>query len=296
MKVEELLLDNDILDIFIGDRNIRNDFIYQLSMPHLTGKNICDLANNLGLEMTYNTGIYQGYSRRQYMQALIRYCINENKISELFNEITDKRKFKFLTDDYFYYIGDANSKYNQMIGDFFDSINKLLNFENAYLIHSNNFWRVASFNENIKIELPKKDIDMEFIDSEYNNIQKNICEKDYNHAITLCRTLVEEVFIKMLTKKNVKFDQNGDIRYYYKLVRENYNLKTGTDIDKSLNKLLTGLSNIIDAITEIRNKAGDSHAFLNKNYNLEEYYIRLMANASVTISEFLLETMKSDKE
>ena len=291
MSNERLLLDDNIIKILIGDSIINNEFINGVTMPNLSGPKLCKLAEKLGMNIPYNEGNYKGYSRKQYMKDIIEYCINKEKISDLFNELIKKSNFKYLTENNFLYRGDSNSQYYELVQDFYMRINEMLNFDDAYLVHNGTTWYVKKFDEDIKIEVSKEDINLEFIKKEYDKALKDLNENNYQHAITLCRSLLEDVFIKLLNNKSIEFKQNGEIKNYYKLVKENYNLKTGSDIDKSINELFTGLESVINAITELRNKASDSHAFQNKNYDLREYHIKLMINASVSISEFLIELM-----
>ena len=291
MSNERLLLDDNIIKILIGDSIINNEFINGVTMPNLSGPKLCKLAEKLGMNIPYNEGNYKGYSRKQYMKDIIEYCINKEKISDLFNELIKKSNFKYLTENNFLYRGDSNSQYYELVQDFYMRINEILNFDDAYLVHSGTTWYVKKFDEDIKIEVSKEDINLEFIKKEYDKALKDLNENNYQHAITLCRSLLEDVFIKLLNNKSIEFKQNRKIKNYYKLVKENYNLKTGSDIDKSINELFTGLESVINAITELRNKASDSHAFQNKNYDLREYHIKLMINASVSISEFLIELM-----
>ena len=125
MKCEELLLDENIINILIGDKSINKDIIYPVNMPYLRGIDICNIANDIGFKMPYNEGLYKGYSRKNYMKDLIKYCIKENKISNLFNEITRKNKFKFLAEDSFLYRGDSNMQYYEMMNDFYTSVSAL---------------------------------------------------------------------------------------------------------------------------------------------------------------------------
>lgn len=296
MKCEKLLLEDNIIGILIGDKPVNKSVIDGITMPNLSCRKICDIAKKIGMNISYNEGTYKGYSRKQYMRDVISFCIKENKISDLFNEITKKSNFKYLTENTFLYRGDSNMRYHELIGNFYMSINEILNFDDAYLVHDNDVWYVKKFDEDIKLELPKEEIDIDFIKREYDKALQDLENNNYQHAITLCRTLLEDVFVKMLNNKNVDFKQDGGIKNYYKLVKENYNLKTNSDIDKSINELFSGLENIVNAITELRNKASDSHAFQNKKYNLKEYHIKLMINSSISISEFLINLMNDDTE
>ena len=84
-RKEGSLLDNDILRIIIGDKQIGNELFIENKMPYLSGKKVCLLGQELGLNINYNSGEYIGYSRLDYIKDVVNYCIKNNKISELFN-------------------------------------------------------------------------------------------------------------------------------------------------------------------------------------------------------------------
>lgn len=111
---------------------------------------------------------------------------------------------------------------------------------------------------------------------------------EYDSAITKSRTLLEEVFCFVIEKKDVVPSEKGDINKLYGQVKELYNMHTEPDMDKRINKLLSGFEKIIDAIAEMRNKNSDAHGVGQKRINISEHHARLFVNAAMTMSDFIL--------
>lgn len=77
-EVLNALQDRDIIDILIGDKS---DIF-----PYKKGWELKTLCNELGLEIEYDKR-----SRWQYMEELMGFCYEQDKISELFEKILDKK-------------------------------------------------------------------------------------------------------------------------------------------------------------------------------------------------------------
>ena len=60
------------------------------------------------------------------------------------------------------------------------------------------------------------------------------------------------------------------------------------DMDKRINKLLSGLENIVQSIAEMRNNGSDSHGLGSKRVNISDYHARLALNSSIIMAEFIL--------
>ena len=65
-------------------------------------------------------------------------------------------------------------------------------------------------------------------------------------------------------------------------------MHANSEMDKRINTLLSGLEKIVSSISEMRNKASDSHGVGKNRIAIEEHHARLIVNASVTMSEFVL--------
>ena len=67
------------------------------------------------------------------------------------------------------------------------------------------------------------------------------------------------------------------------------------DMDKRVNKLLSGLESIVQSIAEMRNNGSDSHGLGNKRVNISDYHARLAVNSSTTMAEFILSVSQHSK-
>lgn len=65
-------------------------------------------------------------------------------------------------------------------------------------------------------------------------------------------------------------------------------MHTDSGMDKRINKLLSGLENIVQSIAELRNNGSDSHGLGNKRVNILQYHARLAVNAATVMAEFIL--------
>ena len=117
---------------------------------------------------------------------------------------------------------------------------------------------------------------------------RDVDHGEYDSAITKARTLLEEVFCFVIEKKGNTPSEKGDINKLYSQVKELYNMHVEPDMDKRINKLLSGLEKIINAIAEMRNKNSDAHGVGLRRINIAEYHARLFVNASMTIADFIL--------
>ena len=59
-------------------------------------------------------------------------------------------------------------------------------------------------------------------------------------------------------------------------------------MDKRINKLLSGLENIVQSIAEMRNNGSDSHGLGSKRVNISDCHARLALNSSTIMAEFIL--------
>ena len=95
--------------------------------------------------------------------------------------------------------------------------------------------------------------------------------------------------------KNCEPSDSGDIGKLYRQVKDLYSMHADNSMDKRINKMLSGLENIVQSIAEMRNKGSDSHGLGNKRVNILDYHARLAVNASTTMAEFILSVCQNNK-
>ena len=65
-------------------------------------------------------------------------------------------------------------------------------------------------------------------------------------------------------------------------------MHTDKDMDTRINKLLSGLENIVQSLSEMRNNGSDSHGLGSKRINIDSYHARLCVNSASIMAEFIL--------
>ena len=96
----------------------------------------------------------------------------------------------------------------------------------------------------------------------------------------------------MLEKKNVSPSTKGDINKLYKQVKDEYKMHEDKNADKRINRLLSGLENIVSAVSEMRNKNSDSHGVGEKRLAIDKHHARLAVNAATIMADFILSVEK----
>lgn len=292
-----LLRNKEIIAILDGDTQY-NDYEFEdgntikVSMPYLSGADLCDLSTLFGLRMTYswNGG---ALSRWKYLDNLLDFCIKNNKCSNLLSHMFAKEQFsKLLSGRGAKEIDDA---YKIIVSTIIEKINGILYFGGNELIVTGNNFVIRKVDSEVEIVAPKiKTIDREYIKSISSRALRDIEQKDYDSAITKSRTLLEETFCYVIEKKNETPSDSGDIGKLYKQVRTLYNMHTDSNTDKRIGTLLSGLNSIISAIAEMRNKDSDAHGVGANRISIEEHHARLFVNASMSMADFILSVQQNN--
>lgn len=290
----ELLQNREIIDILIGDTELGNYTLsdgstISLKMPYFTGPKLCDLSNSFGFPMPYeNNGKY--LSRWQYFDKLIKFCIEENKCSDLLNYIFSKGAFAKVFK--MNHLSDIKKLHEATVNKAIESINGTLYIGGNELVKIGSNYIIQSIDGEVLI--PKeniKRIDREYISDITSRAIRDIKNGEYDSAITKSRTLMEEVFMYAIEMKEEVKEKKGDITKLYKQVRKLYNMDIDPKADERIKKLLSGLNTIVDSVAEMRNKNSDSHGAGDERINISKHHAQLCLNAAITVSEFILSVM-----
>ena len=88
----ELLRNKEILAILDGDYEIEKKGDVRIAMPYLSGPDLCNLSALFGLSQTYACGS-SALSRWAYLDNLLEYAIEKNKMSQLLSYMFSKENF-----------------------------------------------------------------------------------------------------------------------------------------------------------------------------------------------------------
>lgn len=232
-------------------------------------------------------------SRWKYLDNLLDFCIKNDSCSSLLTHMFSIEGFSKMfegqsADD----IKDAHKK---IVSAILGKINGRLLFSKSEIVVIGDKFLVRPIDSEIELEAPTiKTIDVEFIKSLSSRAINDIEQGNFDSSITKSRTLLEETFCYALENKGMKSNNKGDIGKQFKEVRELYDMHSDSDTDKRVKTLLSGLNNIVSAITEMRNRNSDAHVIGASRVKIKEHHARLFLNSSITISEFILSVVKND--
>lgn len=296
-KNYDLLRSKDIIAILDGDSQIEEIDGIRIAMPYLSGPMLCELSQKFGCYQEYYWGNSSkpNLSRWQYMDNILKYVIKENKVSQLLSYMMEKERFsdslrKLNT------VSDIEKMNKYIIQKVIDQINSILYFGGHELVIINNQFIVKNIDEKINIDIPSINVvNRDYIKDLSERAMKDIDEGNLDSAITKSRTILEETFCYAIEIKGEEPSDNGDIGKLYKQVKDLYSMHTNKDMDKRVNKLLSGLENIVQSIAEMRNNGSDSHGLGSKRVNIADYHARLAVNSSTTMAEFILSVSQNSK-
>lgn len=296
-KNYDLLRSKDIIAILDGDSQIEEIDGIRIAMPYLSGPMLCELSQKFGCYQEYYWGNSSkpNLSRWQYMDNILKYVIKENKVSQLLSYMMEKERFsdslrKLNT------VSDIEKMNKYIIQKVIDQINSILYFVGHELVIINNQFIVKNIDEKINIDIPSINVvNRDYIKDLSERAMKDIDEGNLDSAITKSRTILEETFCYAIEIKGEEPSDNGDIGKLYKQVKDLYSMHTNKDMDKRVNKLLSGLENIVQSIAEMRNNGSDSHGLGSKRVNIADYHARLAVNSSTTMDEFILSVSQNSK-
>ena len=161
-----------------------------------------------------------------------------------------------------------------------------------YLIESGGGFSIKNANkENITIQTSNLEaVNHEFINEQISKAKEKLDKGDYDGAITNSRSLVEQLLKSIISKADLEIPECGDIMKLYKQAEKALkfdSVKKG--INKTFQRILTGLANITQGLGEFSNKVSDRHAPL---YKPSRRHAQLAINAAFTLCEFLLESLE----
>lgn len=296
----ELLKTKAIYAILDGDTTLGNyDFgdgtSIPVSMPYLSGPDLCDISSLFGLPKTYSWG-GSNLSRWQYLDNLMTFCIKNRRCSDLLAFLFKKEQFsKMLSGRGAHEIDTA---YNHIIHQTIEAINGQLYFGGHKLSVIGQQFVVKNIDTKVEVKVPRiKSIDREYIKSISSRAMDDVDALNFDSAITKSRTLLEETFFYVIEKRGEPPVTSGNIAELYKQVKGLYNMHGDADTDRRINMLLSGLEKIVSSISEMRNKDSDAHGVGAARINIDEHHARLFVNAAMTMADFILSVaVKSSKQ
>ena len=174
----EVIKNKKIIDLFIGDGSLRNSTIFEdLRMPYMKGEEICIFGKKIGISIKYNE---KKISRWEYMEKVVDYAIEKNKIDIFFKEITSMERFEYLVDE-LTYVSSPQKYYWDIVNSLFIRINEYLQFKKIYIDYDliNYKFEIKSFDSLETQVQPEKKEYKEIIKGFCNSAKKNGLNTSY---------------------------------------------------------------------------------------------------------------------
>lgn len=237
----ELLKTKEIYAILDGDTKygeyeFTDGRTITISMPYLSGPDICSISMIFGCYIEYSN-----LSRWQYFDNLFDHCIKNDKCSDLFLYLFSKEQFsKLFPKD----LGadEIDKVYKHFFDLVIDKINGILYYGGNELVFLGNQFIIKTIGSKIQIQAPRiKSIDREYVKNISGRALDDIEQGNFDSAITKARTLVEETFCYVIEKKSEEPSTSGDINKLYRQVKDLYNMHPNPNADRRVNTLLSGL-------------------------------------------------------
>lgn len=274
------ILDGDESLGFIDENDPFSD---EIRMPYLSGSMIKEIS----IRFSCSIQNYECPSRWKYMYSLIDKAISANIISKVIAYI-------FSKSEYLANKGSLNL-YDATMNMAIERINGLLEFSGFQLKIKNNIALIVDKRLSAVHDPNINKINVNYIRELSERVFNDIDRAEYDSAITKSRTLLEETFNYAVEQRGEKASTNGNIHQLYKQVKDLYSMHTDNVADKRINKLLSGLENIVSAIAEMRDSNSDAHGVGNRRLKIDKHHARLAVNSAVTMSDFIIAVVRKNK-
>lgn len=291
-----LLKCKDIIAILDGDIELEknkeselDEYQIPIQMPYLSGVEICQISRRFGLPQEYSK-----LSRWQYFDNLMNYAMQRNKMSLFLEYLFSKENFQRRLERC-RSREEVNEKHEYIVEKAIEHINKILYFGGHELIRANNIFIIKEINEKVEISIPKiKIVNREYIKGLSERALQDVESGNLDSAITKARTILEETFCYVIELKQETPTNSGNINTLYKQVKDLYNMHIDKDMDVRIKKMLSGLENIVQAVSEIRNNGSDSHGLGSRRINIKSYHARLVVNSATIMADFILSVAQAN--
>ncbi|WP_407124223.1 abortive infection family protein [Weissella paramesenteroides] len=111
---------------------------------------------------------------------------------------------------------------------------------------------------------------------------------NYDAAITIARTMVEQTFLQILNDRNQPAKENGNIKQYQRKTNEVLNMINRTDLDPRVVTLVDHLGGVVNAIKEFRDNNSTAHATLT-NVPVGQGEAKLAIDSAMTLASYYLD-------
>lgn len=116
---------------------------------------------------------------------------------------------------------------------------------------------------------------------------------DPEGAITLARTLLEDVMKWLLAKQQISYDNKADLPSLYRAVSKSLHLAPDAHAEEVFKRILGGCQTIVESLGTLRNKLSDAHSSGPLRAKPLARHAELAVNLAGTMATFLISTWEA---
>ena len=137
-----------------------------------------------------------------------------------------------------------------------------------------------------------KAYDLETVEIEFRRAIQTVLD-DPEASLTADCALLEALFKAYLEDNGRELPSKQTIKPLWKAVQKELGLNPKDQTDTDIQRILSGLSSIVDGIGALRTHAGSAHGRSRLRYRVQPRHARLLLNSAHTLAVFLIETWSS---
>jgi hypothetical protein len=115
-------------------------------------------------------------------------------------------------------------------------------------------------------------------------------EADPPAAVAAACAILEALFKIYIQDNELALPSDQSIKPLWKIVQGHLGLAPTSVVDQDMNRILGGLTSIVDGVGALRTHAGSAHGRGRHSYPLAGKHARLAVHSSHTVATFVLET------
>jgi len=119
---------------------------------------------------------------------------------------------------------------------------------------------------------------------------------DPEGAITVARTLIEELCKHILDDLKIEYDEKCDLPKLYNQCAKSLNLGPSQHTEQQFKQILGGCQSVVEGMGSLRNKLSDAHGGGRKRVKPAPRHAALAVNLAGSMAMFLIETFQARKD
>lgn len=157
---------------------------------------------------------------------------------------------------------------------------------------------VQAFDVGISSAILRKIIDerdLPALDREFSRATSAV-DTDPPAAVTAACAILESLCKIYIEDEKLELPNKQTLKPLWFVVQGHLKLKPSSLFEEDINRILSGLTSVVDGIASLRTHAGSAHGQGRKNYRLGARHARLAIHAAHTLALFLFETWDARKK